>query len=693
MIKIDTLEIQKNIEEKRQIYGKKLENFLLLKSRSFLSKIDEFLGSKNFCLWSVSIIFLLSIFLRSRVDIGYDSGFYIEIAAKIAQGGRYYYDFFESNFPLSFFIHLIPYYIAQFTGFSQIIIADYFINFLGIISIVSSSYILKKSDLSKTHQNLIISSFALGFFLRIETLAYNEFLTKTSFYLALAFPYISYSFARKIPLSNKDKIWRGILAGLIPCLKPHYIILPIIIELNRFWQNKSPRFFLELDKLIMILVGCAYLVFMIKFTPEFFEYMVPMWSSFYHAYKSDNFIYYLSYNIFAKIVILGVFLVFLKQRFSSQDKILFLVGLASCIILLLGDLISEDQGACFFGITTAVFVKFFYDFIKSQKDNLTTNDVFLLGGLLLLSFLDEDLQIFRSLIFFWMIIIPIVSFCLYKKLQKDFPKFEKKYYLSYFLIASSAFVALSYIAIILASQKSQIFNLMSVLIFFGFLFLYEKFHQKYYQKFSSFFIFIQSCLAASLISFYIFTITDSYQGKAFYKSPNFFSESLIEYSKAHLKNKDEQVLIFSYHIFDKMPMVNFLGDGRSDEAIRTMFLFDKIGQKKSEEANFTTNYMMNNLKNRMSDKNTKILFINNLTYLMRKDRCTIEFLEYYFQDLEFRKIFLENYEYGGRIFAATDLKEIPQIEFLSKEKDSFDNIKLSKQEPLYDFEIYTRRDD
>ncbi len=122
-----------------------------------------------------------------------------------------------------------------------------------------------------------------------------------------------------------------------------------------------------------------------------------------------------------------------------------------------------------------------------------------------------------------------------------------------------------------------------------------------------------------------------------------------------------------------------------------MLLFDKISQKKSEEANFNINYMMNNLKNRMSDKNTKILFINNLTYLMRKDRCIIEFLEYYFQDLEFRKIFLENYEYAGRIFAATDLKEIPQIEFLSKEKDSFDNIKLSKQEPLYDFEIYTRR--
>ncbi len=691
MIKIDTLEIQKNIEEKRQIYGKKLENFLLLKSRSFLSKVDEFLGSKNFCLWSVSIIFLLSIFLRSRVDIGYDSGFYIEIAAKIAQGGRYYYDFFESNFPLSFFIHLIPYYISQFIGFSQIIIADYFINFLGIVSIVSSSYILKKSDLSKTHQNLIISSFALGFFLRVETLAYNEFLTKTSFYLALAFPYIAYSFARKIPLNNKDKIWRGILAGLIPCLKPHYIILPIIIEVSRFWQNKSTKFFLELDKLIMLLVGCAYLVFMIKFTPEFFEYMVPMWSSVYQAYESDNFIYYLSYNIFAKIIILGIFLAFLKQKFSSQDKILFLVGLASGIILLLEGLISEDRGACFFGIATAVFVKFFYDFIKSQKNNLTTNDVFLLAGLLVLSFLDEDIETMRSLIFFWVIIIPIASFCLYKKLQKDFPEFRKKYSITSLLIASSTFIAVALVGIVLAEQKSRIFNLMSVLIFFLFLFLYEKYYQKYYQKFSSFFIFVQSSLAASLLSFYIFTISDSYQGNVFYKSPNFFSESLIEYSKAHLKEKDEQVLIFSYHIFDRMPMANFLGNGKSDETIRTMFLFDKISQKKSEEANFTINYMMNNLKNRMSDKNTKILFINNLTYLMRKDRCIIEFLEYYFQDLEFRKIFLENYEYAGRIFAATDLKEIPQIEFLSKEKDSFDNIKLSKQEPLYDFEIYTRR--
>ena len=286
--------------------------------------MKNFWENKNSSFVACALIFLISIFLRSRIDIGGDSAFQINLAAKISKEGRYYYDFFESNFPLSFWIYVIPYRISQFLNISPIVSSDIFINLLGILSLFFSARILKESTLRIDHQNLIISSFALGFFLRVHALPVNEFATKTSFCLLLAFPYISFSFARKNPLTTAELIWRGIFAGLIPCLKPHYIFLPLLIEIDRFRQKKSLRFFVELDKLLIVVIGLGYLLLMLKFTPEFFEFMVPMWSSIYGPYvKISDFWGRVIYHLSSKIIFFsGFFLVFLRKKFAHEDRIL-----------------------------------------------------------------------------------------------------------------------------------------------------------------------------------------------------------------------------------------------------------------------------------------------------------------------------------------------------------------------------------
>jgi hypothetical protein len=102
--------------------------------------------------------------------------------------------------------------------------------------------------------------------------------------LLCLFPYISFSFERKIALTKSELVQRGILMGLIPCFKPHYLIFPLFIEAYRFWQKKSLKFFCEIDKLVMLLIGAGYLFFMVKQTPEFLEFIVPMWPKIYKAY-------------------------------------------------------------------------------------------------------------------------------------------------------------------------------------------------------------------------------------------------------------------------------------------------------------------------------------------------------------------------------------------------------------------------
>jgi hypothetical protein len=122
----------------------------------------------SFLYISCSLIFLLSIFLRSLIDIGSDTGVYINVGKRIAEGGRYYYDFFESNFPLSFYFYALEYQIAQLLHINQIIFSEITINSLALLSIFWSSKILKNSTIyeNKAHYNLIVIGCFLGFFLR-----------------------------------------------------------------------------------------------------------------------------------------------------------------------------------------------------------------------------------------------------------------------------------------------------------------------------------------------------------------------------------------------------------------------------------------------------------------------------------------------------------------------------------------------
>ena len=118
-------------------------------------------------------------------------------------------------------------------------------------------------------------------------------------------------------------------------------------------------------------------------------------------------------------------------------------------------------------------------------------------------------------------------------------------------------------------------------------------------------------------------------------------------------------------------------------------------QSQDKDSIFTLSYIFEDLKKQIRNKNVKILFINNgLKVFDRQDRCLIGFLEYYFQDPEFKKIFLENFSYQNRILNSRKvIRPTPRIMVNSKENpDIFSQVKPSKEVILYDFEVYVRRD-
>lgn len=652
--------------------------------------------SRNFLFISITAIVALSLFLRSMFDIGPDTGVYISIGKKIADGGRYYYDFLEGNFPLSFYLYALEYKISLLFNIDPIITSEIVINLLAILSIFYCSKILKNSTIydNLAHYNLVLIAYLIGFFLRAEALFINEFGTKTSLLLICLFPYISFSFERRLPFSTKENAWRGILMGLIGCLKPHYLIIILFIELYKFSKVRQIKFFIGLDKLLMVAIGMLYLVLMLIFIPEFFEFMVPMWSEFYNSYEqSSRFLGNIFLLISSKIAIFSfIFLIFTRLKMSENNKILFLLFLAISTLLIIENLGTIDQRSVLVFVFILCFLKFGYDLILSQKLLFKDHKFLILSLMLIPAFDLKSLpwSFFHNIgfIILWWLSALLCMCLLMKKINNNksdkFQNLIKKNNIKSLCFIYAILAAVTIVSYVKTSHLAFLsINLISLIIIS---FLFERFHAKFFDKFSSYCTFILTLSFSALFYMYIYSVIYLFNSAgSLYRSPNQVSESIAHYAKIYAPKVTDNILVFSTKIGHNFPVTNYL---QKENPYPSHTLTDYgnggvISDSYDESKLFLFYYFSDNLKKQILNKNTKLLFILN-THDNRVNfydkACNIGYLEYYFLDPNLRKMFFENFEYKARILAINN-----------EPKKTYKIGDIAQQEIYHDFEVYVRK--
>ncbi len=679
-------------------------------SQNFFKNFQINFGSKYFLAGCCAAIFFLSILLRSMIDIGADTGVYLSFGAKIAHGKKYYYDFFESNFPISFYFYALQYRLSLLLHLSPIILSEIIINSLALAAIFFSAKILKGSTIyqNKSHYNLILVSFFCGFFLRPHALYIGEFGTKTSLLLIALYPYISYSFVREAAFSKKDLIWRGCLMGLIPCLKPHYLVFILFIESHRFLQKKSLRFFLELDKLVMCLVGTLYLFLMLKFTPEFFEFMVPMWQKTYSAYDSFNiFLNNFWQNIAARIAVFAfIFLIFSRLKVTANDKILTLFFVAASVLILLENIRTIDQIAVFYSVVTTCFFKFLFDLFSSKKLSPFDHQ-FIFCCLIFLPIF--DLEILPASIFglggfvnIWWLIMPSYPFLFFKQLTPNqrVNFFSPKKVIVFIAIYSALLMTAILVLKNLGAWCYIVFNLSCL---FSVLFFFEKnFFSRFSTKFSAFFVFVVMTATSCLLYSYIASIVTVVRQDNTKTSPGKLYDFVAYYSKNYAAKKDDGILMVSNLNAHLYPLINYLekddnykrSNVASIHADKAKSGSSSMFFSKDKEMIFALSYLFDDVKNQLKNQRVKVIFFNNSEEVLRKEnKCLIGSLEYYFLDPLFKKLFLENFHFENHVVVTQKIVPLKKLRFITGEKpDIFDQAKPTTKKIFYDFEVYVRNE-
>ena len=643
------------------------------------------ISSDHLLALGVGFVVLLSIYLRSIIDIGSDTGIYLNLGKKVFLGQKYYYDFFESNFPISFYIYAVEYYLSQSLGINAILMSELVVNIVGVLSIIFSARILKKSDIyaDKIIYNFLVLAFSCGYFIRPVALDIGEFGTKTSFALALLYPYISYCLSGCV--TKKDLVCKGFLMGLIPCFKPHYLVFILVVEGYLFFKNRDMKFLISLDKVVMFLIGVLYLLLMLKYTPEFFEFIVPMWPKNYSAYNNlavfmDNIFKHLSsrVGIFALAI-----LVFTRVKMDKNDLILILFFVASSFILLVENASTIDQVAMYYAISTIFVGKCCIEFFRSKKFKFSQNK-FIFGLFFLIPFFDLDLfpEAFfgvGGILNAWWFLVPIYILLEVRSCDKVIKLHARK-------IALLIVVSLIIAVILLINFGVWVylsFSIFAVLLvyYLAEVKIFSRIYDSYSQILMFFLLFVFSFLLFSYVKSVSYTLFgDKIEKKDFY----------AYYAKSFANNMDDKVAMMAKWDSQHYPVSNYL---HKDNFLKFHTLTINASHSKNGSSlffekddmvkNFTYNYLFDDVINSVSNKDVKVLIISNSQEVVEKtDSCFVNPLEFYLRDSAFKKDFFDNFNFENRVLIFDTQRN--SFNSSSGELEKVNKIK-------YDYEIYVRK--
>lgn len=193
-------------------------------------------GNPHYTIISI-LVWGLGIYLACIIPINSDSGWLLWVAQRMLDGAVYGRDIVELNPPLSAYIHFPPVLIAHTLGISVYpVFIAYTLAVIGV-SVLLCQRILRYSPLEKADKRLILVTLtgALLFVCHADIhlpLLSLKFGQREHFIIAFLLPYIFLCWLR---IENREtpllrRIICGMLMGLAVCLKPHYALVPLLLE-------------------------------------------------------------------------------------------------------------------------------------------------------------------------------------------------------------------------------------------------------------------------------------------------------------------------------------------------------------------------------------------------------------------------------------------------------------------------------
>lgn len=217
--------------------------------------------NRKFLALVLGVITLLGVLTVFSMPLHADADWLLLVAQRMMEGDVYGVDIFELNPPLSAYLHFPPVWVAHFFSFPvNIAFISYVLVFL-LCCVGVCWKLLQYSALKSWQRDLMLVGivFALLIVPHAEIVIHQvtqKFGEREHFILAALFPYILLTWLRvaqcKIPLWLQSIC--GILLGFTICLKPHFALVPLFLEVYVCWKMRQWR---KIFNVVTILTGMS----------------------------------------------------------------------------------------------------------------------------------------------------------------------------------------------------------------------------------------------------------------------------------------------------------------------------------------------------------------------------------------------------------------------------------------------------
>lgn len=224
---------------------------------------------------SLLLVFALALLLRYVLQLNLDVSWGITMAEHILDGKRLYVDIIETNPPFVVFLYLPAVALARLLSLRPEIVFDTMLFALCGCSLWLSGRILRSAPLPGVpDRGLLAVVFAAALvILPAQIFGEREHIAIVLFLLVLALATLRA--ARIVPSWHWMAV-AGIAAGLVACIKPHFILAIVFMAAAAAWSAKSWRLLFAAEHLIAAGIAVAYAAAVVVFYPEFIRDILPL---------------------------------------------------------------------------------------------------------------------------------------------------------------------------------------------------------------------------------------------------------------------------------------------------------------------------------------------------------------------------------------------------------------------------------
>jgi hypothetical protein len=271
------------------------------------------------------IICCLTCFIQHQLFLSWDIGSLLNSTNKLLAGGNYVDDFFIPNTPMILYLYVPPLLLAKFSQINVLFIFPLYIFFLAALSYTVCYQLINKIFLPQDFVQRYLFAITLALVFLIVPI--YEFGQRDHLLVLMTMPYLLATVCRleAKPLTKILAFAIGVFAGLGIAIKPHFLILPLLIESYYAFSQRNWLAWCKPEIVGIIAVLALYVSFVLITRQDYVAVIMPYLVKYYYGSSWITWFGFLFNDALLYIYITVIFYVFLNKfnKYKKLSAILF----------------------------------------------------------------------------------------------------------------------------------------------------------------------------------------------------------------------------------------------------------------------------------------------------------------------------------------------------------------------------------